>query len=144
MQKFLFCQWQFHDFQGSLVTGLPPSQLFCSSYAVLFVSASLLCVTAYDRCRTVRPFMIRPSILVYCSRSSIRFSTSVIFTSFSFRRLFSSALSHWRSVTIACFRHLIILSLFSAVSSSFVKCSSSSSMTSDDVLPGFPLGIVTR
>ena len=72
---------------------------------MLFVSASLLCVTAYDRCRTVRPFMIRPTILVYCSRSSIRFSNSVIFTSFSVRRLFSSALSRWRSVTIACFRH---------------------------------------
>ena len=125
------------------------TESICSSNAVLFVSASLLCDTAraYDRCRTVRPFMIRSSILVYCSRSSTRFSNSLIFTSFSFRRLFSSALSRCRSVTIACFRHLIILSLFSAVSSSFVKCSSSSGPTSDgadDVLFGFPLVIVTR
>ena len=47
-----------------------------SSNAAFCDSVSLLCVTAreYDRCRTVRPLIIRSSIRVYCSKSSTRFS----------------------------------------------------------------------
>ena len=97
-------------------------------------------------CQNILFFIIRSSIRVYCSKSSTLFSNSLIIASFSFSRLFSSALSRWRSVTIACFRHydLMIFSLFSTVSRSFMKYSSASSGTSDDILLGFPFGIVKR
>ena len=57
-------------------------------------------------------FIIRSSIRVYCSKSSTLFSNSLIIASFSFIRLFSSALSRWRSVTIACFRHYDLMIFF--------------------------------